>query len=176
MTVFNLVFEETPRKFLYQERKTGRGEGQHSKGTDQTERGRDESWEDAKQAALWPGPWNPPPQIDISIFSPLSHHGSAVLPSCMCRWWLLLSPCFSPSHLLHAPVHPHGCVMPGLPTVFPVLRQSVANPAGGWGLEGSDLCFLPCCCCASQTFSLHPLYRNKRKIHCLRPQERFSCE
>lgn len=38
---FNLVFEETPHKFLYQERKTSLGEGCLSKRTDQTEWGRD---------------------------------------------------------------------------------------------------------------------------------------
>lgn len=34
---FNLVFEETPREFLYQERKTSLGEGCLSKRTDQTD-------------------------------------------------------------------------------------------------------------------------------------------
>lgn len=38
---FNLVFEETPHKFLYQERKTSLGEGCLSKWTDQMEWGRD---------------------------------------------------------------------------------------------------------------------------------------
>lgn len=126
-----MFLRRRPANSCTRREKQARGEGQHSKGTDQTERGRDESWEDAKQAALWPGPWNPPPQIDISIFSPLFPPRQRAFADLHVSLVAVVVPLF-----LSLP--PPPCtrastrVTPGLPTVFPVMRggvRSVLPPA-----------------------------------------------
>lgn len=122
---FNLVLEETPREFLYQERKTSLGEGCLSKQTDQTELVRDREG-GQKRRALYPRLLNPCRLCYFANLFPRSRHVPA--PSTVSRTKTLLWLCLSaPSlplsfTLLPGPLPPSTTLF----TCASVLMHSVA--------------------------------------------------